>query len=99
MNLEEWTCAVKIAGSKKSKYLIAKIIKEQCLITQKKLYGAYQIDGKKVWDVLIKDDPNCQNTLKEKRINDVISLESKIEKMKYHSFWSDNKRAYGRKRR
>ena len=76
MNLEEWTCAVKIAGSKKSKYLIAKIIKEQCLVTQKKLYGAYQIDGKKVWDVLIKDDPNCQNTLKEKRINDVISLES-----------------------
>ena len=54
MNLEEWTCAVKIAGSKKSKYLIAKIIKEQCLITPKKLYGAYQIDGKKVWDVLIK---------------------------------------------
>lgn len=35
MNLEEWTCAVKIAGSKKSKYLISKIIKEQCLITQK----------------------------------------------------------------
>ena len=99
MNLEEWTCAVKIAGSKKSKYLISKIIKEQCLITQKKLYGAYQIDGKKVWDVLIKDDPNCQNTLKEKRISDVISLESKIEEMKYHSFWSDNKRAYGRKRR
>lgn len=26
MNLEEWTCAVKIAGSKKSKYLISKII-------------------------------------------------------------------------
>lgn len=35
MNLEEWTCAVKIAGSKKSKYLISKIIKEQCLITKK----------------------------------------------------------------
>lgn len=99
MNLEEWTCAVKIAGSKKSKYLISKIIKEQCLITKKKLYGAYQIDGRKVWDVLIKDDPNCQNVLKEKRINDSIALESKIEEMKYHSFWSDNKYAYGRKRR
>ena len=89
MNLEEWTCAVKIAGSKKSKYLISKIIKEQCLIIQKKLYGAYQIDGRKVWDVLIKDDSNCQNVLKEKRINDAIALESKIEEMKYHSFWSD----------
>lgn len=48
MNLEEWTCTVKIAGSKKSKYLISKIIKEQRLITQKKLYGAYQIDVRKV---------------------------------------------------
>lgn len=47
MNLEEWTCAVKIAGSKKSKYLISKIIKEQCLITQIKLYGAYQIEEMK----------------------------------------------------
>lgn len=35
--------------------------------------------------------------LKEKRINDAIALESKIEEMKYHSFWSDNKHAYGKK--
>ena len=76
MNLEEWTCAVKIAGSKKSKYLISKIIKEQCLITQKKLYGAYQIDGRKVWDVLIKDDPNCQNVLKESKRSIVNILKS-----------------------
>ena len=50
MNLEEWTCAVKIAGSKKSKYLISKIIKEQCLITQKKLYGAYQMSDGTLWE-------------------------------------------------
>lgn len=99
MNLEEWTCAVKIAGSKKSKYLISKIIKEQCLYSPKKFYGAYQIDGNKVWDVLIKNDPDCQKVLEQKRIIDSISLESKIEEIKYRSFWSDNKRAYGRKRR
>lgn len=99
MNLEEWTCAVKIAGSKKSKYLISKTIKEQCLYTEKKLYGAYQIDGNKVWDVLIKDDPNCKKVIEEKKIYDAISLESKIEELKYRSFWSNNKHAYGRKRR
>lgn len=99
MNLEEWTCAVKIAGSKKNKYLISKIIKEECLYTQKKLYGAYQIDGNRVWDILIKDDPNCKKVIEEKNIHDAISLESKIEELKYRSFWSDNKRAYGRKRR
>ena len=99
MNLEEWTCAVKIAGSKKSKYLISKIIKEECLFTKKKLYGAYQIDGNKVWDILIQADPDCQKVIEEKKIYDAISLESKIEELKYHSFWSDNKYAYGRKRR
>lgn len=99
MNLEEWTCAVKIAGSKKSKNQISKIIKEKCLCSQKKLYGAYQIDGNKVWDILIKDDLNCKKVIEEKKIYNSISLESKIEELKYHSFWSDNKRAYRRKRR
>lgn len=99
MNLEEWTCAVKIAGSKKNKYTISKIIKEQCLFPLKKLYGAYQIDGSKVWEALIENDSDCQKVIKEKNIKGPIDLESRIEQMKYHAFWSDNRRAYGKKRR
>ena len=97
--MEDWVCAVKIAGSKKSKNEIRNKIKEECLFTEKKVFGTYQIDGRKVWQVLIISDPNCMSVIKEKNINDHIGLESKIEEMKYHSFWSDNKRAYSKKRR
>lgn len=99
MNLEEWTYAVKFAGSKRSKYEIKRIIKEQCLFSEKKVYGAYQIDGKKVWEILILSDPNCKQIIREKRFNDHIDIEAKIEEIKYHSFWSDNRRAYSKKRR
>lgn len=99
MNLEEWVCAVKIAESKKSKYIIRKTIKEECLFSKEKKYGAYQINGSKVWQVLIANDPDCMAVTKKKNIHDYIGLESKIEEIKYHSFWSDNKRAYAKKRR
>ena len=99
MNLSEWTQAVKIAGSKKSKYEIGKIIKERCLLTKQKIYGAYQIDGNKVWNILILPDENCQRVIHEKNIKDYIALESKIEEMKYHAFWSDNRYAYRKKRK
>ena len=99
MNLKEWTEAVKFLGSKRSKNSISKIIKEECLYATGKIYGTYQIDGNKVWDILIKDDLNCQQAIEEKKIYNAISLESKMEQLKYHSFWDDNKRAFGRKRR
>lgn len=97
--MEEWVCAVKIAGSKKSKYKIRKTIKEECLFSKEKKYGAYQINGSKVWQVLIANDPDCTAIIKEKNINGHIGLESIIEEIKYRSFWSDNKRAYAKKRR
>ncbi len=99
MNLADWIHAVKIAGSKRNKYEIRKIIIEQCLFSQKKIYGAYQIDGNKVWNILILSDDNCRKVIQEKKINDHMDLESKIEEIKYHSFWSDNRRAYAKKRR
>jgi hypothetical protein len=99
MNLEEWVYAVKYAGSKKSKYNIRKIIKEQCLFSNKKIYGAYQIDGDKVWKLLIENDENCKSVIHSKNVHNYIDLESYIDQVKYRSFWSDNKRAYGKKRR
>ncbi len=99
MNLAEWTYAVKFVGSKKSKNQITKIIKEECLMSKDKVYGIYLIDGNKVWNKLIKDDPDCQSVIEDKKIHDVLSLESKVEEMKYRAFWSNNRRAYRKKRR
>ena len=99
MNLEEWACAVQIAGSKRNRSDIKNIIKAECLLSAKKVHGAYQIDGRKVWEVLIQADASCHKVIREKNIKDHMDLESIIEQKKYHAFWSNNRRAYGKKRR
>lgn len=99
MNLEEWASGVKFAGSRKRKDEIKTIIKEKCLCSEKRYMGAYLIDGNKVWDVLIKNDVNCQRVCKEKNIQSAIDIESIIEAKKYRAFWGANKQAYGKKRR
>lgn len=99
MNLNEWAMAVKYAGSKKGTGTITRIIKEKCLKSQKKVLGSYQIDHKKVWDVLVASDPDCVAACKAKKINDVICLESQFMELQYHGFWLDNKVAYSNEKR
>lgn len=99
MNLNEWAMAIKYAGSKKGVGTIRRIIKEQCLSSQKKVCGSYQIDHQMLWDVLIANDLDCMAACKEKKINDIVCLESQFEELKYHGFWLDNKVAFSSKKR
>lgn len=99
MNLEEWAIGVKLAGSKKGKTYIKSVIKECCLLTPQKYMGAYQIDGEKVWDILIKNDLNCKCVCEKKNYHCSMDIESAVLEMQYHAFWNDNRRAYGKKRR
>ena len=87
MNLEDWTSMVKRIGSQKTRSEIKNIIKSECLFSQKRIMGAYQINGDAVWNRLIICDTACQEGLKENRIKGWIDMESWAAQIKHQKEW------------
>ena len=54
-----------------------------CLLSEKKLSGAYQVDPEKVWNELIMKDHTCIENLRKLEIENVISLISYYEEAQY----------------
>ena len=99
MNLEKWTSMVKRVGSKYTRNEIKGIIKSECLNSNKKILGAYQISGEKIWHRLIENDPNCQEALEENKIKDWLDLESWSAQIEHQKKWRYWKHVYRKTKR
>ena len=88
ITMTDWVNIIIMLGSTKSKEAIQGIIRERCLLSPNKVYGAWQIDGDAVWDLLIAADPKCMENAEKYRLRNAISVESWLEERKYRDMRS-----------
>lgn len=85
-SLTAWQIIIKrILKSKQTQGKIRTTILEQCLYSEKKIDGAYQVDDNKVYEIIACKDEDCLRMMKELNIHDVIGLISCYEEFKYRT--------------
>lgn len=78
---------------------ISEQIKRECLLTTKKINGAYQIDHDKVWNTIILSSPECVKRLDELQIDDVLEMESWQYEREYQMMHRSARSAFKKIRR
>ena len=83
VTMSDWIFTLKQLGSKRTKTEIRSFIIEYCLISKEKIYGVYQVDSEKVWHYLVEMDSVCSKEAINKRLHNVIDVESWLDNIKY----------------
>lgn len=72
-----------LLDSERSATKIRNMIHDNCLLSPRKQWNTYQVDGDKVWNIVIMTDKGCVGRLQELGIYDVIRLYSYCEEIDY----------------
>lgn len=82
--LTKWQYVVKsLLKSELTRSEIRTAILTSCLLSPHKFNGAYQVDGQKVFDLIICKDANCRKTLDKLHISDLFGVLSYYEEITY----------------
>ena len=76
-------CNKNIIKIEKTQQDISKAIIKDCLFSQIKSCGAYQVDDSKVWDCIVLKDTNCKKELTKLNINDIYGVYSYDDEVCY----------------
>ena len=99
VSMTDWINMLKKIGCRKSRKEIRDIIINECLFSDEKILGAYQVDGEAVWNRFIANDRICLKNATERRIKDAVGIESWLEEIKYQVMRSTYPRNHHKKGR
>ena len=94
--MTKWTYIIKtLLKSEMQQKTVRDAIISNCLLSPKKICGAYQVDDTKVWEYIISKDNGCKKKMKELRISNLFGVYSYYAEISYKQMRS----TYPRKRR
>lgn len=84
LSLTNWVYVIKtLLRSELTASEIREAILNDCLFTSDLFWGEYQVDGEKVYKMIICKDANCRKRCEELRISNVFEVLSYYEQVKY----------------
>lgn len=99
MNISQWCYVLDCLGTRRTKSEISRIIKKNCLVSEKQVWGAYLVDDELGWKYLIETEQVCLETAKKHRLENWKDIEPYYEERKSHEVWHSTKVAYSRFKR
>ena len=84
-------------GEKLSEKELREIIVSECLVTPRRIFGAYCVDENKVWENIIVQDRKATDKMKELRITDVYGAISYFQEIQYKNMRATYPKRYHKK--
>ena len=88
MNMSNWIYTIKtvLKCDRFTRNEIRNIICRECLVSDRKIFGSYVIDGQKVWDKIVVFDRGVMEKLQSLNIYDHIGIESLYSSIMQHKY-------------
>ena len=98
LNLSNWIYILKrLLKSSLDEKELREIILSKCLVTPRRVFGAYIVDEKKVWENIIASDCKVLAKMEELKIHEVYGAISYFQEIQYKNMRATFPRRYHKK--